>query len=815
MKTIFVTFMALLSASCAIAQHTIEGVITDLVSGEPLVGATVHLQNTFTSTQTNQSGEFQLNHPQAGDFTLEISFIGYASEELPVVLPSNEVLRVALEPTSYLTEEVIVSATRASANSATAFSNIDKEYLGKQNLGQDLPYLVNLSPSVVVSSDAGNGVGYTGIRIRGSDNTRVNLTVNGIPINDAESQGTFLVNLPDFASSVDNMQIQRGVGTSTNGAGAFGGSINIQTTKSSDIPYASLDNSYGSFNTLKNTISVGTGKIANAFSFNGRLSRITSDGFVDRAASELHSFFLNGTYQGKKDLLSINVFSGKEETYQAWNGIPQARLRGDRQGMEAFIARNGLNQADAELLLNSGSRTYNQFTYEDQTDNYQQDHYQVLYSHQFAPDLNANLGLHLTKGRGYYEEFLPGEDFADYDLDPVINGPDTISSTDLVRRRWLDNVFYGLTYSLNYESGTRTRYTLGGAYNEYRGNHFGEITWARFASGSAKDDRYYDNDAFKTDFNIYGKLEHSLSPDLRVFADMQYRRIFYSFLGFDRNRNNVQQDVSLDFFNPKVGLSFDLTARQQLYASFSVAGKEPNRDDYTESTPGSRPSPERLYDLEAGWRGSFDLGRFAVNYYLMNYKDQLILTGMINDVGSYTRVNIPDSYRTGLELQTLLHLHDKLDWSANATFSINKIREFTEYLDDYDTGSQQAVTYEDTDIAFSPAVVAGSEITYRPFTRFSVALMSKYVGKQYLDNTSSDARKLDPWLVNNIRAAYSFSLKGIKELRVTLLVNNLFDERYESNGYTYGYISGNETIRENFYFPQAGVHFLTGLSINF
>lgn len=749
------------------------------------------------------------------NYVIEVTFIGYAGAKVAVSLPRQEAVSLALSPVAYLTEEVIVTATRASANSATSFSTIDKEYLEKQNLGQDLPYLMNLTPSVVVSSDAGNGVGYTGIRIRGSDSRRVNLTINGIPLNDAESHGTFLVNLPDFASSIDNMQIQRGVGTSTNGAGAFGGSINIQTTKSSTEPYASLDNSYGSFNTLKNTVSVGTGLINNAFSFNGRLSRITSDGFVDRATSQLHSFFLNGTYQGKKDLLSLNVFSGKEQTYQAWNGIPEARLRGDREGMEAFIARNGLSDAEADLLLNSGSRTYNQFTYEDQTDNYQQDHYQALYSHQFTPGLNANIGLHLTKGRGYYEEFKADEDFADYGMEALVAGEDTIRTTSLVRRRWLENTFYGFTYSLNYEPSGRTTYTLGGAYNEYTGDHFGEVTWARFASNRFKDERYYENDAFKTDFNVYAKLEHSLTDRLRIFADMQYRHLFYSFLGFDRNGRNVQQDVSLDFFNPKMGVSFQLNPRQRVYASFSVANKEPNRDDYTESTPGSRPNPERLYDLEAGWNGSFEAGDFGVNYYLMSYRDQLILTGKINDVGAYTRMNIPRSYRTGLEIFGTLRLHEKIQWAANATFSINRIREFTEYLDNYDTGVQEATVYKDTDIAFSPGIIAGSELTYQPWERFSLALLSKYVGKQYLDNTSNENRRLDPWFINDMRFAYRFPVKGFKELRATLLLNNIFEEKYESNGYTYGYIAGGETIRENFYFPQAGFHVMAGLSLKF
>jgi iron complex outermembrane receptor protein len=454
-------------------------------------------------TTSNGAGHYEFKNLPHGNYEVSVSYLGYQSQEQSINLQKSATVDFKLDQLTFLGNEIIVSATRASANSATTYKNIDKEFIAKNNFGQDLPFILDNTPGVVSTSDAGAGVGYTGIRIRGSDATRVNVTLNGIPYNDSESQGTFWVNMPDFASSVDNIQIQRGVGSSTNGAGAFGGSLNIQTTVGEAEPYAELNNTYGSFETWKNTVKVGTGLINNKWSFDGRLSRIKSNGFIDRASSNLKSYFLSGAFHGKTDLLRINVFSGTEKTYQAWNGVPESRLNGDIPEMNAYIARNGLNLGDAANLLGSGNRTYNSFLYQDQTDNYWQDHYQLLYAKQFNDKFSFNGALHYTAGKGYYEEFKADQKLSSYALQPIVIGGTTISRTDLVRRRWLDNDFYGFTYAFNYKPTNILQFTLGGAYNEYKGKHFGQVIYAQYGSNGNNDRHYYDNDGFKTDFNTF------------------------------------------------------------------------------------------------------------------------------------------------------------------------------------------------------------------------------------------------------------------------------------------------------------------------
>jgi len=769
------------------AQFSITGKISDK-NQQILPGANVSISNTLLSTQTDNSGSFTFRNLKGGDYVIRVSYLGFNTIERKIVVKGDLSLNIELDRGNLLADEVIVQATRVTENSATAYRNINKAEIEKNNIGQDLPYLLNQTPSVVTTSDAGAGVGYTGIRIRGSDGTRINVTVNGIPYNDSESQGTYFVDVPDFASSIDNIQIQRGVGTSTNGAGAFGASINIQTNVRRDTAYAELNNSFGSYATLKNTVNVGTGLINGKFSFDGRLSRIKSDGYIDRASSNLKSFFLSGAYYGKNDLLRINVFSGSEKTYQAWNGVP-----------ENLLAKN---------------RTFNEFTYDDQTDNYWQDHYQLLYSHSFSQKLSFNGALHYTYGRGYYEEYKTDQDFADYGFKPVIVGLTTINKTDLIRRRWLDNDFYGATYSFTYTPKTDLNFTVGGAYNEYNGGHYGEVIWAKYASNSSIRQRYYDDNAFKTDFNIFGKVSYQ-SGHATLFADLQYRGIGYSFLGFDRNLKNVQQDASLNFFNPKAGINYKVSDRSDIYASFSLANKEPNREDYVNSTPDSRPKAENLKDIEAGYRFRGQNFSAGINGFSMLYKDQLILTGQINDVGEYTRQNVADSYRTGVELDSKYQISKGITWAFTASWSRNKIRNFAEFIDNYDNGSQKVNSYKNTDLAFSPAFVGSSEISFTPFKNSSIAILSKYVSKQFLDNTSRDDRKIDPFFVNDLRLSYKTSSRGLKNIGLTLLVNNVFSKLYEANGYSYSYISGGTQSTENFYFPQATRNFLLSLSLKF
>lgn len=807
----------------ASAQFKISGTVSE-VSNKTLPGTSVRLKNTKLAITTDNQGKYQFNELKSGTYTIMVSYIGYKTVEKTVTINASETVDFSLAPSAFLADEVIVKATRATEKSATTYKNIDKAEIERNNFGQDLPFILNNTPGVVTTSDAGAGVGYTGIRIRGSDASRINITVNGIPYNDSESQGTFWVNMPDFASSVDNIQIQRGVGTSTNGAGAFGGSVNIQTTSSSDEAYAELNNTFGSFNTLKNTVKIGTGLIDNKWSFDGRLSRIKSDGFIDRAAADLKSFFLSGAYHGKTDLLRINVFGGSEKTYQAWNGVPEAKLRGDLAGLQTHYENNidylYFTEADRNNLFNSNNRSYNQFTYKDQNDNYTQSHYQALYAKQFNPKLSFNAALHFTDGKGYFEEYKPNRKFADYGLPNVTIDATTIKRTDLVRRRWLDNDFYGATYAFNYNTQSNLTFTLGGAYNQYRGKHFGEVIWAQHASTAKNDYRYYEGKGNKDDFNSYAKVNYNPVSQLSLFADLQYRNVSYDITGTDKNRKTLDFHNNYNFFNPKFGATYFLNEQSNIYSSFSVANKEPNRDDFTNLKAGQDvPKPERLNNVEAGYRFKNNNLNAGLNVYGMFYKDQLIFTGEINEYSDAYRQNVDKSSRIGVELDASYIISPKFAVNANAAFSRNKIKNYIDYVSEYDANFDlikvQATNYANPDISFSPNTVLFGELVYKPFTSFAIAWQSKYVSKQYMDNTQNESRKLDAYWVNNARLGYDFSLKGIKNINIGLLVNNILDKKYESNGYTYSSIYPWATVTENFYFPQAGTNFLLSLNLKF
>ena len=788
--TYLVGVAALLCLSClpAWAQFSISGTVKD-ADGGTLPGAAVSLEGTYKGTYADASGAFRLTNLRPGSLQLRISLLGYEPVLQAVELNRDAEIAVSLTKTAVAIDEVVVSATRANQKSAIAYTNVSARELSKQNLGQDIPLLLNFTPSLVTTSDAGAGVGYTGFRIRGSDATRINVTVNGIPYNDAESQGTYWVNMPDLASSVSSIQIQRGVGTSTNGAGAFGASVNVQTNSFEKNPYGEVDVSGGSFNTLKTTVKAGSGLLNNHFVVDARLSRIVSDGFVDRASSNLKSFYLSGGWYGKKSFVRLNVFSGTEKTYQSWNGIPESLLK--------------------------TNRTYNSYTYDNEVDNYQQDHYQLISSHELSRNWRLNASLHYTQGRGYYEQYRADNELADYGLPSIVIRDSTISRTDLIRRRWLDNDFYGAVFSLDYNSFGKLTAHIGGGWNQYQGKHYGEVIWARFASTSNIRHRYYDNDATKTDFNLYGKAYYQFTSKLNAFADLQVRTVGYSFLGFDNQLRNVQQDANLSFFNPKAGITYALNDRSTVYASYGVGHREPNRNDYTQSTPASRPKAEALNDWEAGYKMQTQRLAFSANLYYMKYKNELILTGQLNDVGAQNRVNVPNSYRAGVELEAGTALAKNLRWNVNATFSQNKVKTFTEFLDNYDTGEQKVNQYTNTDIAFAPNTIVGSQLLYTPAKGLEIGLLSKYVGKQYLDNTSNENRQLDAYFVNDLRFIYTVKPKGMNELSFSFLLNNVLSELYESNGYTFSYISEGKTVTENFYYPQAGRNFLVGVRMKF
>jgi iron complex outermembrane recepter protein len=808
---------AMLFAICmsAFAQITIKGKVMDAKDQQPMPGATVRITNSFNAVNTDAGGLFVFKGQKKGEIILEVSFLGYENAVLKINAIKDTVLTIQLISKAFLADEVIIKGLRAQENSPTTFSQLDNKQIEQKNLGQDLNYLLNQTPSVVVTSDAGAGVGYTGLRIRGTDATRINVTINGIPVNDAESQGTYWVDLPDIASSVDNIQIQRGVGTSTNGAGAFGGSLNIQTNKLNEIAYATLNSSVGSFNTVKNSVSFGTGLIDKKWTFDARMSKLNSNGYIDRAFSDLKSFYVSGGYYGKKSILKLIIFSGTERTYQAWYGVPEARLNNDTTGMQQLLMNGSVSQEQYDNMINSNSRTFNIYSYNNQTDNYQQDYYQLHYSYELTKKLNINAALHYTKGAGYYEEYKNDQSFSDYGLLNVMLAADTITSTNLIRQRWLDNDFYGVTYSVNYDDRKKVQFTLGGAANQYKGDHFGNIIWAQYASNSTIDGKYYDDKADKNDVNVFAKCNYNLHKKINLYADMQYRTVYYSFLGYNDQLENVQQTANLGFFNPKAGLTFTLNANNTLYASYAVANKEPNRDDYVQSTPQSRPKSENLQNVEAGFVHKAKNWMVSANYFYMYYKNQLVLTGQINDVGSYNRTNIDKSYRSGIEVQAAVKPFKNLEVSGNISLSKNIILDYTEYIDNWDDWSQSPSYLGNTDLSFSPSVVAGTNVNYSPIKNVNISWLTKYVGKQYMDNSSNPNRMLKPWFVNDLQLEYSIKPKFVKEISFNLLLNNIFNRLYESNGWTYSYIYGAKSYTENWYYPQAGRNYLFGVSVKF
>ena len=716
--------------------------------------------------------------------------------------------------------EVLLTATRIKDNAPFAHTNVTRKALESINLAQDLPILIEQMPSVVTTSDAGAGVGYTGIRVRGSDATRVNVTLNGIPYNDAESQGTYWVDLPDFTASVEDIQLQRGVGTSTNGSGAFGASLSLKTLEPSEKGYTKTTQAFGSFNTRKHNISIGSG-LHQGFYAEGRMSKIYSDGYIDRAFSDLFSFFTETGFKNKNTHIKAIVFGGKENTYQSWYGTPEAVVNGDKAGIEAFIARNYPSEAEAENLRNAG-RTYNHYMYDNQVDNYRQNHYQFHVSHSFSKRITANISLNYTKGKGYYEQYKDNEKLSDYFPEDANAG----AEGDVIRRKWLDNDFYAMVYSLNYKKD-KLHASLGGGYNIYKGGHFGRIIWDSFPVTLPIRKEYYNNTGDKTDATIYGKASYKIHNHLSVYADVQTRNIDYKAKGLSADLSDIDVQQHYTFFNPKIGANYRFDNSNSTYLSFAVANREPNRDDLVKNT--ITPKPERLFDWEAGYRYR-DANLYALaNLYFMNYKYQLILTGALDDVGDPVRQNVAASYRAGIELQAGYKFSKVLKFDANATLSRNKINSYNHIVYDtqYDPDTWETVSYEPvlttyhhTDISFSPNLIAAATVSYSPIEDVSLRVISKYVGKQYLDNTSDATKVIAAYGITNFNASYTLHPKGMKGIAFNLLVNNIFDKKYVSNGYTYSYYyrpvaSDDKPISEVFYYPQAGTNFLLGIHLSF
>lgn len=703
---------------------------------------------------------------------------------------AQDTSQVSVKDTVVL-ENIQIEAVRAADKAPFTKTNLSASEIGKQNSGRDLPFILAQTPSLIAGSDAGNGIGYTNMRIRGTDATRINVTLNGIPFNDAESQGAFLVNINDIASSASSIQIQRGLGTSSNGSGAFGASVHISTIDDPAKKYLELNQSAGSFGTLKNTIKASTGLIRDRWSLDGRVSRIVSDGYIDRSGSKLNSFLAGATYVSGKSTLRFQVMDGKEKTQQAWYGISEEMLQKDRTFNPAGTEKPGE-------------------PYENETDNYHQTHYQLFFNSKLNALWKLNTAAFLTRGKGYYEEYRAGQKYSKYgQANPIVGGTE-VAKTDLIRQKWLDNYFFGGLLSAQYVKGN-TNLTFGGGAYQYLGDHYGYVKWAQ-NGGFPVDFQWYDNPARKFDANLYARLMQSLGSGFTAFADAQARLIDYSLDGFRDNPNLMIHKEYL-FFNPRAGISFN-TYRTQIYGSLAVATKEPNRDDF-EAGEEQIPKPETLYDWELGFQTKESRFSYGATFYYMNYRNQLVNSGRINDVGSYTRVNVPHSYRAGIELQGAAIVTDWLNIQGNVAFSQNKIRKYTEYVDDWSGDKQKEEQYTNTDISFSPGVVGFAAMNFMPVKNGEISFESKWVGSQYLDNTSNADRQIDAYFVENVRLMYTIEKKRVPQIDLILAVNNVFNTMYVSNGYTYRYISNGELQADNAYFPMAGTNFLATVNIRF
>ncbi len=778
-----VAFLLVVFTSLTTSAQTfiLSGKVVD-ENQEPLVGATVAVKTQNKGIATDFEGKFKLNLPK-GTHLIEVSYVGFKSTSQKVAITSDQQITFQLTANETVLDEVLVSAVRVKADAPVTHSNLSKQEIEKRNLGQDIPVLLNYLPSVTSSSDAGAGIGYTYIRVRGSDATRVNVTINGIPYNDAESQGTFWVNMGDFASSTQSLQLQRGVGTSTNGSGAFGASLNILTDAVSEEAGGEISNAFGSYETRKHTVKFTTGKLNNGFEFAGRLSNIYSDGYVDRAFTDLKSYFLQGSYTDDNSLIKALVFGGKERTYQAWYGLTPQELKEDRR--------------------------QNPYTYDNETDNYWQDHYQLHWNEKLSENWSTNIGLNYTRGKGYYEQFKEESDAADYDS-LIVDG------SDVIVRRWLDNHFYVANANATYQND-KLEIISGVSYSTYNNDHYGEIIWGSDLTPNTNiNDHYYDSTSKKQDWSIFSKATYSLSNQFKAFIDLQGRFVNYQTKGLTSDRNPIDIDKDYNFFNPKLGVTYKINNEHSLYASYAKANREPNRNDFE----GGNSQHESLDDYEFGWRMANKTVRLNTNVYYMNYQNQLILTGAIDsNTGEPLRASSGSSYRLGLEIDADITLSKQVVMRPNIAFSKNINRNYRAEID----GELQNLG--DTPITFSPDIIFGNALVYQPIDHLQIAFLSKYVGKQFmsnLDSTVSDLDVLKDFFTSDLNIVYEIKTKKIfKSIVFTGLINNIFNKKYVDRGYYYTYddtwtTPGTTTTVDGAgYYPQATRNFLIGATLKF
>jgi iron complex outermembrane receptor protein len=782
MKKISIFLFLFVSTLANAQSFTLSGKVVD-ENKNPLAGASILVKEIKKGASTDFDGNFSFNL-EKGTYTVEVSFLGYSTISKKITLSKDEEYVIELQTGTTVLEEVLVSAVRVNTDVPVTFSNLSKKEIAKRNLGQDIPILLNYMPSVVSSSDAGAGVGYTYMSVRGSNGERINVTVNGIPYNDPESHGTFWVNLGDFASSTENLQLQRGVGTSTNGSGAFGASLNILTDAVSEEAFGEISNSFGSFNTKKHTVKFSTGKINDHIEIAGRLSNISSDGYVDRAFANLKSYYLQGSYTDENTLIKAVTFGGKEQTYQAWFGLTADELAADRR--------------------------QNPYTYENETDNYEQNHYQLHWNERLNDNWSTNLALNYTKGAGYFEQSKEGEDAADFN-NLIIDG------SDVIVRRWLDNDFYVVNFNTNYKTD-KLNFISGVSYSDYTGDHYGEVIWGSDLAADVNiRDRYYFSDAKKTDFSVFAKATFDITDKLIGYVDVQGRFVGYKTQGITNDIVPIDVDANFSFFNPKFGFTYKINSNNSLYTSFAVANREPNRNDFEAGVT----TPETLNDYELGWRFKSEDVKLTVNSYYMDYKNQLVLTGALNDVGAPIRATSGSSYRLGLEIDADIRISDKLSIRPNATFSSNKNRDFFTTKD----GNTTPQSLGNTNLSFSPDVIVGNSFTYTPMENFQLSFLSKYVSDQFMSNFNSEISTNDVlknYFTSDLNIVYMLATTKIfKSITFTALVNNLFNAEYVDRGYYFTYDDDFSnpgtvtTVDGAGYYPQATRNFLIGVTLTF
>jgi iron complex outermembrane receptor protein len=779
MKKITIFLFLFVSVLTNAQKVTVSGKIVDK-NQKNLTGATVLIKETNQGISSDFDGNFSFKLNK-GTFTLKVSFIGFKTIEKSIFLDEDKVLTIPLEEDDNVLDEVLVSAVRATSSIPVTYSNLSKKELAKRNLGQDIPILLNYLPSVISSSDAGAGVGYTYLNVRGSNSERINVTINGIPYNDSESHGTFWVNLGDFASSTENLQLQRGVGTSTNGSGAFGASLNILTDAISENAGGEISNSFGSYGTRKHTVKFTTGKINEHLEVSGRFSNIHSDGYIDRAFTNLKSYFLQASYKDENTLIKAVSFGGAERTYQAWYGLDPQQLKEDRR--------------------------QNPYTYENEVDDYKQNHYQLHWNEQLNNHWSTNIGLNYTKGAGFFEQYKTSENAAAFN-NLIEDG------SDVIVRRWLDNDFYVFNFNANYKD-EKLNIITGISYSNYTGDHFGEVIWgSNLASGVSYGDRYYFSDAKKTDMSVFSKATYEMTEKVSAYLDLQGRFINYQTKGLTSDRNPLDIDAQFNFFNPKAGFIYKIAAQNNIYLSYARANREANRNDFENGIS----SPEILDDIELGWRYKSDRVQLNTNIYYMNYKNQLVLTGAIDDVGAPIRATSGESYRVGLEIDADIKLNDQFSIKSNAAFSTNKNEDFKAPI------NGNLLNLGNTPLSFSPNTIIGNMFIYQPSSNLQISFLSKYVGKQFMSNLNSRVSGLDvldSYFTSDLNFVYEIATKKVFDaIIISGLINNIFNTEYVDRGYYYTYDypdeNGNTITGDGAgYYPQATRNFLVGVTLKF